>query len=205
MLSRLTRQLLFAGLTAVLTGYFCVWLPGPGAGLSLIGLELGEWIKFLGVGRSRDLFYLPPITLGMMLILISANWPDARWQTWLTRLAGIVASLLAFPAIEAIRFEAASEWSLRLWLIGLVLLAAVAVSLASRNAFWANRPRWGWYSILMVGLVGAVLPTWAYFSIRPVASRAFDMPVGVGVGVLLNGMGHMTVVIAALLSQRRPA
>jgi len=202
--SRLTRQFLFAGLTAVLTGYFCVWLPGPGAGLSLIGLELGEWIKFLGVGWSRDLFYLPPVTLGMMLILITAYWPDTRWQTWLTRIMGVLASLLAFPAIEAIRFEAASEWALRLWLIGAVILAAIALSLASRNAFWARHPDWAWYMILLVGLIGAVLPTWAYFSVRPVASQAFDRPVGIGLGVWLNGVGHVTVVIVSLLRQRRP-
>ena len=40
--------LLALGLTAIFIGYFLVWLPGPGAGLSLIGVEVGEWIKFLG-------------------------------------------------------------------------------------------------------------------------------------------------------------
>jgi hypothetical protein len=205
MLSKLTRPLLFAGLTAVLAGYFAVWLPGPGAGLSLIGLEIGEWIKFLGVGRSRDLFYLPPITLGLMLVLMTAPWPNAGWQTWFTRFMGIAISLLSFPAIEAIRFEPASEWLLRLFLIGAVILAATTVGLAAWNHLWARQPRLCWLLLVPVGLCGAILPTWAYMTIRPVASRAFDLPVGIGLGVWLNGMGHLTVAIIGLIQQRRPA
>ena len=104
------RILLFAGLTAVFVGYFAVWLPGPAAGLRLIGLELGEWIKFLGVGQSRDLFYAPPILLGLIMVLLTAGWDNRRWQTWLFRLLAIGVSLLAFPAVAAITTEPRSEW-----------------------------------------------------------------------------------------------
>ena len=58
--------LLFLGLTAVLVGYFSIWLPGPGAGLQLMGLETAEWLKFMGMGTNRNWFYLPPITLGLV-------------------------------------------------------------------------------------------------------------------------------------------
>ncbi len=80
----------FLGLTAILVGYFLVWLPGPSAGLRLIGIELGEWIKFLGVGSRRDLFYLPPIVVGLVLGLVAATWPNDRPQTWLARALAVV-------------------------------------------------------------------------------------------------------------------
>ncbi|MEJ2749224.1 MAG: hypothetical protein P8183_15165 [Anaerolineae bacterium] len=111
-------MLLLVGLTAVFTAYFLVWLPGPAAGLQFIGVEIGEWIKFLGVGTGRNWFYVPPVTLGLMLVLTTLTWPPHRWQNWAMRGLGVVVSLLAFPAIGAIRFEAASEWQLRLLMIG---------------------------------------------------------------------------------------
>ena len=60
-----------AGFTVALAGYFMVWLPQPAAGLSFIGLDIGEWIKFLPqvqsgeAGINRNAFYLPPITLSL--------------------------------------------------------------------------------------------------------------------------------------------
>ena len=42
-----SRTILLLGLTAVFIGYLMVWLPGPGAGLSFLGIELGEWVKFI--------------------------------------------------------------------------------------------------------------------------------------------------------------
>ncbi|MCZ7666136.1 MAG: hypothetical protein M5U34_02255 [Chloroflexi bacterium] len=57
-LSQNQERALLAGLTAS----FC-WVSlrcgcrGPAAGLSFLGVEMGKWIKFLGVGAIRDLFY----------------------------------------------------------------------------------------------------------------------------------------------------
>jgi len=44
--------LIKAGFTAILLGYLLVWLPHEAAGLSFIGIELGEWVKFLPQVRS---------------------------------------------------------------------------------------------------------------------------------------------------------
>ena len=121
----MTRQqqlLLLPALTAVLVGYFMVWLPGPSAGLSFLGFELGEWVKFVGVRGSRNLFYVPPITLALGMVLISVPWPPGRWQNWGWRLLALAVSLLSFPAIEAILQEPTSEWLLRLVLIGSVMV-----------------------------------------------------------------------------------
>ena len=76
---------LILGFTAVFVGYLSVWLRGPGAGLSFLGLEMGEWFKFLGLGPRRDFFYLPPITLGLMLAIWTMTWPardGLEWRAW---------------------------------------------------------------------------------------------------------------------------
>ncbi|MEM7113844.1 MAG: hypothetical protein AAF614_15520 [Chloroflexota bacterium] len=180
------------GLTAVFVGYLTVWLPGPAVGLSFIGVELGEWIKFLGVRGMRNLFYLPPITLGWLIALQTVGWPP-RWQTWAMRGAGLAVSLLSFPAIEAILGEPRSEWLLRLLLIASV--GAVALGTHFLPASW-KRP------ILLItavlGLLGAILPTWAYFQVRPLVENVVGLSIGIGLGVWLNGVGHLAQTAVAL-------
>lgn len=181
-------------------GYFAVWLPGPAAGLRLIGLEMGEWIKFLGVGRSRDLFYLPPVTLALILVLLTIAWPYGRPQGWGMRLLAVGVSLLSFPSLEAIRFEPPSEWSTRLLLIGIVLAAGVASGLLT----WKRPDRFSalkvsWLAMALIGLIGVSLPTWIYIVVRPTVSQAFGLPLGFGLGIWLNGFGHLLVVFAAFV------
>jgi len=194
------RSFLFAAFTAILIGYLTVWLPGPVVGLSFIGVELGEWIKFLGVGLSRNLFYLPPITLGLMLAVITQTWPNQRWRTWVTRVLAVGVALFSFPAIEAIRFEPGSEWVLRLQGIGLVV--AIAILSAWRLPRWLAT-RLPWLILLLLGLVGAALPTWAYLTIRPLVSQALGLPVGVGLGVWLNGVGHLSVTVVSAMALKQ--
>jgi hypothetical protein len=196
-----SRSLLYAALTAVFIGYLTVWLPGPSAGLSFIGVELGEWIKFLGVGKLRNLFYLPPITLGLMLSAVTMNWPNRRWQTWAGRALAVGVALLAFPAIEAIRFESPSEWALRLELIGLVLVVAV---LSSWRPSWLARRQLSWLLLFLSALAGLVLPTFAYLRVRPLVAQAIGLPLGIGLGVWLNGTGHLLIVALSLAELKSP-
>jgi hypothetical protein len=189
------RSLCWLAFTAILLGYLLVWLPQPVVGLSFIGLEMGEWVKFLPqvqageITPGRNLFYLPPLTLGLMMALWTAGWSNRRWQSWLARSLAVMAGGLAFPALEAIRFEPAGEWWLRLALVGLVALVALTVG------FWPRAlVRFSGWLILILGTMGAVLPTWAYLAIRPAVSQLLNGPVGIGPGVWLNLGGHLLLV-----------
>lgn len=181
--------LLYLSFTAILLGYWLVWLPGPVAGLQLIGLEMGEWVKFLPevragqINAGRDLFYLPPILLGLLIALITITWPN-QWQTWLVRLLAVAVAWLAFPSLDAIRFEPRSEWLLRLVLVGGVVLVAVG-SYWLRGKFAAALP----LLLTVLALAGAILPTWAYLALRPAIINALARDVGIGPGVWLNGVG----------------
>jgi hypothetical protein len=88
-----SQTILLAAFTAVFIAYLMVWLPGPAAGLSLLGVEMAEWIKFMGMGPTRNWFYLPPITLGLMLALWTVGWANGRWQTWEPSAASMSASV----------------------------------------------------------------------------------------------------------------
>ncbi len=193
-------MLIIAGLTLVVVGYFAVWLPGPSAGLRLIGLELGEWIKFLGVGARRNLFYLPPICAGLVIALITTGWDNRAWRTWIMRLLAAAVALIALPAIAAITGEPRSEWLLRVGLIGLVALVAVSVSLAPQSETLPSAAAW---AIVVVSLVGLVLPAWQYAAILPIVGGVLGSALGIGLGVWLNMVGFGLVTLGALLLLRR--
>lgn len=190
-----THDWLILGLTAILIGYFLVWLPGPGVGLSLIGVELGEWIKFLGVGPRRNWFYAPPIVLGLLLALWTALWPTGGLRPWLARGLAVAVSLLAFPAVAAITMEPRSEWLLRLLLIAAVVLSAGVSALLARQRHDAGI----WLAMSLVALVGAVGPAWQYLALRPVVTTALRQPIGIGPGAWLNTLGSLLVVLVCLM------
>ena len=192
------ERLLLAGLTAVFIGYLSVWLPGPAAGLQFLGVELGEWIKFLGVGAIRDLFYLPPIILGLMLAVLTMGWENGRWQTWLMRGLALLVSLLAFPAYEDLMGASRSEYLLRVALIGLVGLTIILAALFGKKlvANWAWLP---WILLAILGIGGAALPLWYYVSqVQPYVSNVLGLSVGVGWGLILYTAGCLGITAVSL-------
>ncbi|RMH01959.1 MAG: hypothetical protein D6706_00895 [Chloroflexi bacterium] len=189
---------MLGGITAVFVGYFSVWLPGPAAGLSFLGIELGEWIKFLGVGQTRDYFYLPPITLGLVLTLLTVVTDNGRWQAWGLRITAVAVSLLAFPAIEDLTGAFRAQYMGRVWfiiLVGVVVLASIWWRKWRKGIAWEV-----WGLMVVTGLVGLILPTWLYWQVRPAVSELLRVPVGVGLGVWLNSIGHLLITAVSLYS-----
>ena len=201
--NQLASLLYEIGFTLILVGYLLVWLPQPVAGLSFIGLEMGERVKFLPQLRSgeisanRNLFYLPPIFLGFMLALWTTGWPNRRWRTWAMRLMAIMVAMLAFPAIEAILEESLDQWLSRVLMILLVAVVAALIPLLDRLPARSGL-RIAKISILAFSVAGIILPTWAYLEIRPSVAQLLDSVVGIGPGVWLTVVGFLLVAIAAV-------
>lgn len=191
------QALTFLGLTAIFVGFFMVWMDHQVAGLSFMGLEMGEQAKFLPGVRSgeifpgRSLFYLPPITLALLLILLTVGWPSGRWQTWMLRLLALVISFLAFPAIESLGTEAA-EWLWRVLMIGFVLFALLAAPLMARLS-----PRTLLVFTVITALVGALLPLWAFIEVRAAFAGLLPQGPAVGAGLVTNVAGHLLVAFVA--------
>jgi hypothetical protein len=204
MLDRKPRLALLVsfGAATALVGYLLPWLAHPAAGLTLIGLEVGEWIKFLPPFRTgtaplpREVFYLPPLTLGAMLVLMTADWPDRGARTWLMRGCGVLISLLALPQPEVIRDEPAAAWWLRLALIGLVALIGLMLSV------WPGKKRRLLWIGAAVGMLGALVPTVGFYLIRPIVAEALRAPAGVGIGVWVSAAGQLALAAACLIALR---
>ncbi len=197
--SHYPQSLLPVGFTAVFIAYLTVWLPGPAAGLSFIGVEMGEWIKFMGMGPTRNWFYLPPISLGLMLVLWTVGWPNGRWQTWLMRGMAVLISWLSFPAIEDITGSVAHEYWPRVWAIILVVVVAGVSGLSGQRP---RVVRLKWLLMMGLGVAGIVLPTWVYGQARTAVSDVLGLPIGYGWGVWLNGVGHLLIIAVAVWQMR---
>ncbi len=81
------RWLLLAAGLLTLVGYFGPWIGNPAAGLVVIGLDMGEYVKFLpsvldgSVTLWREGFYLPLVTVSLAMSLyafrpeLCYGWP----------------------------------------------------------------------------------------------------------------------------------
>lgn len=172
-----------------------VWLPGPSAGLQLLGFEMGEWTKFFGLGVKRNWFYLPPITLALSMLFFTMGWRNGRFQTWLFRGVAVAVSLLAFPALEDITDPTSwRDYVSRVVAIGLVVAVVGLLAVLGRQ----KRP---WLVpvsrvlTIVVGLVGLILPTLIYLEVRPYVSDLLRLELGYGPGFWLNLLGHTAVVL----------
>lgn len=189
------QTLFLLSFTAILVGYFMVWLPGPSAGLQLLGFEMGEWTKFFGLGVKRNWFYLPPITLALSMLFFTMGWRNGRFQTWLFRGVAVAVSLLAFPALEDITDPTSwRDYVSRVVAIGLVVAVVGLLAVLGRQ----KRP---WLVpvsrvlTIVVGLVGLILPTLIYLEVRPYVSDLLRLELGYGPGFWLNLLGHTAVVL----------
>jgi hypothetical protein len=190
------------GFTMILLGYFLVWLPQPVAGLSFIGLEMGEWVKFIPEVRSgevfpsRNFFYLPPILLGSMIAIWTAGWPNNRGQTWLARVLAVAVGFLALPAIESFSEESPGQWLPRVAMSGFVIIVVlVATYYSSRETMPATIP---WLYFIILGMLGAILPVWTYLAIKPFVEILMGAGVGIGPGIWLNLLGNILLILLGI-------
>ncbi|MFQ5421910.1 MAG: hypothetical protein ACE5EY_16300, partial [Anaerolineae bacterium] len=182
----------------------------------LMGLETAEWLKFMGMGPNRNWFYLPPITLGLMLALLPLAWPPRRWQNWGMRALAVLVSLLAFPAVEDITGPVWREYVVRVAGIGLVTAVALLTGWFHRQ--WTTVHRTAvhrtavhrtavWIILALLGILGGLMPLWTYLGALPAIENLMGEPVGVGWGLWLNSLGHLwvtAVTLGLLLQKRRP-
>lgn len=189
---------LVAGIVAIFLGYLSVWIPGPAAGLQFIGVEVGEWLKFLGVGPVRNIFYLPPFTLGCIMLLVSVGWPRRRWQSLVWRGLGVAVSLLAFPAYEDLLGSSQTEYLSRVWMIGIVLMLFFGITALEFSPWRKAASPTSYFFAAVLGIVGALFPLWLYSEIRPTVALIMGSEIGYGMGVWLNALGHMTLALVTL-------
>lgn len=172
---RTGRWALLASALIALAGYWGPWVDHPAAGLVIIGLDLGEFVKFLPQVRSgqltlwREGFYLPLFAVSMTLSLFAfRREPAYHWlvQGGMVGVA-IVSSLNMLPPAWSPPLLQTPEFRTQSIAIGLCLAAALF------SPFLALLPR------LFVGVTCTIL-----------AGAAIWLPVS-GFLATLEGIGGL--------------
>ena len=99
------RLLLPLGWVLTIIGYHGPWIAHQTAALTLSGVDMGEFVKFLpsvldgSLKVTRQLFYLPPAVVAVgVAILAGSRWLRFPWLLRLPMLAvAVLASLQLLP------------------------------------------------------------------------------------------------------------
>ncbi|MEX1019461.1 MAG: hypothetical protein WDZ49_07365 [Litorilinea sp.] len=186
--TRIARGFLPLGAALVFLGYWGPWLAHPTAGLTVLGLDVAEFIKFLPGIRNqtltiwREAFYLPAVAISLNLAL-SAWRPAYRYPYWLrlVLVAGAIATALTLlPPAWSPGILLTPEFQLQT----LTMVLCVVASLLS--PFLAHLPRLvGRIASLALALAAGALPLWTLYSTWPEIAAVYAIPIQLGWGPFL--------------------
>jgi hypothetical protein len=201
---RVVRLLLPVGLLLAAIGYYGPWIVHRTAALSLSGVDMGEFVKFLpgaldgSVGIVRQAFYLPPLAIVIGVALVAGS-RQLRY-TWLLRgsmlVLAVPVSLQLLPPAWSPASLAASEFRLQ--------AIALAICWLSLAGFWIL----GQLSVRVTGLLGAVLAllagmlsAWQFFVAQPAIDAVYRIapPAGWGFFLCLAGLAIVAVANGSLV------
>ena len=192
----LLRWMLPAAIGTTLAGYFGPWVDHKAAGLAILGLDLGEYVKFLAPVRAeqvtlwREGFYLPLVLASLAASLVAFR--RELHYAWLVRgillAVGAAAALNLLPPAWTPQRMLTPEFRQRLLAL-LFCLAAIACS-----PLLALLPRW-----LVAGLIAgsaagaAFMPVRQLLAVLPTIAELYHQPLVPGWGVWLCAGGLLAL------------
>jgi len=202
--------LLPLGWAMAAVGYYGPWIAHDTAALTLSGVDMGEFVKFLpGVLDGslyvvRQLYYFAPLAVVLSVALLAGSrqlrypWP-ARLAIWI--LAWPV-SLQLLPPAWSLASLATAEFRLQAIALGACWILLAAFWLLGRLPLWLT----GLLSAAL-SVAAGVLSCWQFLLTKPAIDQVYGQPPAVGWGFILclAGLAVMVVTEAALaLQARRP-
>jgi hypothetical protein len=165
-------------------GYMGPWLPHRAAGLIILGIDLGEYVKFLtpapaqSIAGVRQIFYLPLFALSLSAELLASRVEFPRLVRLLLALAGIPLALCILPPAWTPKLLLTPEFRLQTATIALCLLGLPAQTLLHRVS-----DRWIYRVIAAVCVAAALAPVWGFLQILPAISDLYRQPLQPGWGM----------------------
>lgn len=213
---RASTALLSIGLIFMAAAAWGAWVVHPSPGLTLLGIDLPEYVKFLPAVRSgqlsltREVFYWPLVVLAAGLSLLAlitrGEWPRGLRAGLV--LASIPCALaLLPPAWSPVTFSQA-EYRLQigamitLLLFSMVTLAAVGWQDGTRLAArWLHRV--GGVVFVVLALLSAVpLLSWQHLAPEIAVVYHHSLPLGWGGWALLVGALYLALGGVLLVGRR---
>jgi hypothetical protein len=202
------RLLLPLGWLLAAVGYYGPWINHPAAALTLSGVDLGEFVKFLpGVVDGslrvvRQLLYLPPLAVvASVALLIGAQRLRYPWPLRVLVLGlAVPVSVQLLPPAWSPNSLMSAEFRLQTIALGICSLLL--------GSFWllGRLPPWLSGSVSAVLSVAAVgLSVWQFWAVKPEIDAVYGRPPAVGWGFYLcmTGLAVLTVGCVILVLRTR--
>ncbi len=194
---------ILAGWLCTSVGFFGPWFAHRTAALTLTGVDLAEFSKFLpqvidgSVQVVRQVFYVPVVAVAAgIALMVGSRELHYRWLVRsLSLLLGFFLGLELLPPAWSLASLAAPEYRLQ--------LIALGCAWALLAGFWL----WGRLPVRLTGsgaaalaLAAAALAAWQYSVIRPAVPAVYQTRVAVGWGLVVCLVGLAILVCASLAS-----
>jgi hypothetical protein len=189
--------LILAGLIGTV-GYFGPWVPHRAAGLVILGLDLGEYVKFLPevaagqIAIRRELFYLPLVAASLSASLLAGRQGLPRWSRALLALVAIPLALAMLPPAWSPTTLTLPEFRLQVIAIVVCLGMVPAVVL---TRYLPNRLVLG--LIALLALAAAIWPAWGLRQVLPAIAALYRQPLVPGWGFWAALAGQLAVAVIA--------
>ncbi len=190
------------GLAAI--GFLGPWVSHPTAALTLAGVDMGEFVKFLpavldgSLRLIRQFFYLPAfaITVSIALLIGSRRLCYGKLAQALGLLLAIPVSLQLLPPAWSPSSLMTAEFRAQTMAFGISWLLL--------GIWWliGRLPSWLPVSLSAALCLGAiVLPLWQYLTVKPALDKVYGQSLGTGWGffVCLTGLA-LTTAASTLLT-----
>ncbi|HIC88855.1 MAG TPA: hypothetical protein EYP04_05590 [Anaerolineae bacterium] len=194
--------LLLAALIVAALGYWGPWVAHASPALTLLGLDMAEYVKFLPAvqqGRIRlirELFYLPLAGLSLDLTTLAVGWSQTRhWSRWGLLLLAVPTALAMLPPAWTPQLLWTPEFRTQTWMIIGCLGATVlgATSLAGLLPPLPSRPGLAWIgwllALALLNLGAAILPIRQFLQVRQAIAYVYGGHIQLGTGLALTPLG----------------
>jgi hypothetical protein len=204
----IARVLAPVGWALAAVGYFGPWITHETAALTLSGVDMGEFVKFLpsvldgSLEVVRQLFYLPPVAVVFGIAMLTCS-RRLRYQT----IVRVLALALAVPVSLQLLPPAWSPFTLMS-----AEFRLQAVGMATLWLLLAGTCFWGRLSVRLLGvlsalvaLAAAILSAWQFKLAKPAIDGVYSTTTGTGWGfhVCIAGLAAMVVVGVLMALQGR--
>jgi hypothetical protein len=199
----IARVLAPIGWTLAAIGYFGPWIAHETAALTLSGVDMGEFVKFLpsvvdgSLQVVRQLFYLPPVAVAFGIATLACSR-----RLHYPRILQVFVLALAIPVSLQLLPPAWSPFTLMSPEFRLQTMAVAILWLLLAGAcIWA-RLRLRWLAVLnaCVALAAAVLSAWQFKLAKPAIDGVYSTNTSTGWGFFLCVAGLAVMATAAVLS-----
>jgi hypothetical protein len=189
-------------------GYLGPWLAHPTAGLTLTGVDIGEFVKFLpgvldgSVQIHRQAFYVTPFAVVLSMALLAGShaldYPVGVRAAVVV--AGVAASVQLLPPAWSPTSLFSPEFRLQALAVGLLWLLLASYRWFGRLPIWLAALLSGFSAFAALGLT-----IWQFSTVETAIFQVYATvsPLGWGLPVCMAGLAILALICTAIVVRMR--